>query len=210
VAAIVNAVGGRNNDGSSLPTQCNYWSNTVVLITWDDWGGWYDDVLPWRCNPGSNGTCLGYSNNTGEQNVYGFRVPLLVVSAYTPLNYISGTISQGGEGGGRYVHDFGSILNFTEYVFGQGGNPLGGAGSCGIGPCAYPYADFLAPDAYTSGNCLKSICPYALSDFFQSQARSFTLINGAKYRTDCFINTGGQGCFGNSSPMDPDDDAVSY
>src|SRR5215472_19030264 len=37
VASIVNAIG---ND-----TKCEdgrgYWSDTAILITWDDWGGWY-------------------------------------------------------------------------------------------------------------------------------------------------------------------------
>jgi phospholipase C len=36
---------------------------------------------------------------------YGFRVPLLVVSAYTPAGYIDNT-----------PHDFGSILRFIETV----------------------------------------------------------------------------------------------
>lgn len=85
VAAIINGVGGVNNDGSAFPMQCHYWGDTVVLITWDDWGGFYDDVDP---NPtGQNG---GYSNGTGQQYVYGFRVPLLVVSKYAIPGYVSG------------------------------------------------------------------------------------------------------------------------
>jgi phospholipase C len=31
VASIVNAIGGSS-----------YWGNTAIIITWDDWGGWYD------------------------------------------------------------------------------------------------------------------------------------------------------------------------
>ena len=38
---------------------------------------------------------------------YGFRVPLLVVSAYTPLGYVDNA-----------RHDFGSILRFVEQNFG--------------------------------------------------------------------------------------------
>jgi len=38
---------------------------------------------------------------------YGFRVPLLVVSAYTPMGYINNN-----------RHDFGSILRFIEQNFG--------------------------------------------------------------------------------------------
>ncbi len=55
VAAITNAIGASS-----------YWENTLVLVTWDDWGGFYDHVKP----PIDNADQLG------------FRVPLLIVSAY--------------------------------------------------------------------------------------------------------------------------------
>ncbi|HWD00109.1 MAG TPA: alkaline phosphatase family protein, partial [Candidatus Sulfopaludibacter sp.] len=35
VASIVNAIG-----------QSQYWNSTAILISWDDWGGWYDHVPP--------------------------------------------------------------------------------------------------------------------------------------------------------------------
>jgi phospholipase C len=90
VASIVNAVG-----------QSSYWNNTAVLITWDDWGGWYDHVAP-PIDP-----TYGYYQ-------LGFRVPLLVVSAYTPAGYVS-----------DQRHDFGSILRFVETVFDLGRIPPG-------------------------------------------------------------------------------------
>src|SRR5262249_38831999 len=68
-----------------------YWSNTAIIITWDDWGGWYDHVSPKVIN--------SYE--------YGFRVPLIVVSPYAKAKYISHT-----------THDFGSILKFIEVTFG--------------------------------------------------------------------------------------------
>jgi len=76
VASIVNAIG-----------NSSYWSNTVIFITWDDWGGWYDHVVPKVIN--------SYE--------YGFRVPLIVVSPYAKAQYIS-----------HATHDFGSILKFIE------------------------------------------------------------------------------------------------
>jgi phospholipase C len=87
VASVVNALG-----------NSPYWANTAIFITWDDWGGLYDHVAPpqvllncaqWGC---------GY--------VYGFRVPLIVVSPYAKAQYISTT-----------QHDFGSILKFVEGTF---------------------------------------------------------------------------------------------
>jgi phospholipase C len=81
VAAIVNAIG-----------NSPYWSNTVIFITWDDWGGWYDHVPPPKII------------NSYE---YGFRVPLIVVSPYAKAAHIS-----------HATHDFGSILKFIEEMFG--------------------------------------------------------------------------------------------
>jgi phospholipase C len=92
VASIVNAVGNstcKNADGSS------YWDSTAILITWDDWGGWYDHEPP---------TVLPSPEGAYQ---YGFRVPFLFVSAYTPPGLISNA---------RY--DFGSILRTIERNFG--------------------------------------------------------------------------------------------
>jgi len=216
VTAIVNAVGGGYTNKGKQLKDCGYWKNTVILITWDDWGGWYDHILPLNCGPGPNGTCSGYPNSTGNWYVYGFRVPLLVVSAYN----VHGTGSYKGYISGAcyppncpnkqppYVHDFGSILNFIEYAFGQNGKPLGGTG--GISP-SYPYADWYAPDGpFVCG--AKCAQPYSLGDFFNfgNQATTFTpftITNG--YGTECFIVPSGTGCFGsNFTPSDPDDDNV--
>jgi phospholipase C len=71
-----------------------YASNTAVLLTWDDWGGWYDHVAP----PAPNGVMT-----------LGFRVPLVVDSPWTPPGYVS-----------HQQHDFGSILHFIETTFGLG------------------------------------------------------------------------------------------
>jgi len=95
VASIVNAIGEspcQNSDGSS------YWNSTAILITWDDWGGFYDHEPP---------ALLSVPNQGQGDNQYGFRVPLLVVSAYTPPGYVDND-----------RHDFGSILRFVEHNFG--------------------------------------------------------------------------------------------
>lgn len=79
MTSVVNAIG-----------NSQFWSSTVILISWDDWGGWYDHVAP---------TIL----NSYE---YGFRVPLIVISPYAKSGYVS-----------HVTHDFGSFLKFTEEVF---------------------------------------------------------------------------------------------
>ena len=87
VASIVNAIG-----------NSSYWSDTAIFITWDDWGGWYDHVAP---------TVVADGTSWGSGYVYGFRVPLMVVSPYAKAAYISHT-----------THDFGSILKFIEKTYG--------------------------------------------------------------------------------------------
>ena len=89
VASIVNAIGTSN---------CGYWQDTAILITWDDWGGWYDHVPPPKVITDGTSWGSGY--------VYGFRVPSLVVSAFTDAGKVSDS-----------VHDFGSLLRFVEVNF---------------------------------------------------------------------------------------------
>ncbi len=85
VASIVDAIG-------ASP----YWKDTAIIVTWDDWGGFWDHEPP-------------LANSTGfcESYCYGFRVPMLVISAYTPAGYVDNS-----------THDFGSILHFVESNFG--------------------------------------------------------------------------------------------
>jgi phospholipase C len=95
VAAIVNAIG--NN--TACDGGIGYWKDTAIFITWDDWGGWYDHVRP-------------IFQSGANQNDYqlGFRVPLLVVSAYsTKVGYVS-----------NLEYDFGSILKAIEGIFNLG------------------------------------------------------------------------------------------
>jgi phospholipase C len=99
VASIVNAIG----TNTTCEGGQGYWSDTAIVITWDDWGGWYDHERP----PILNGVQGDYQ--------YGFRVPLIVVSAFTPKGYINNV----------KLHDFGSILRFIQNVFGLGEGSLG-------------------------------------------------------------------------------------
>lgn len=103
VASIVNAIG-----------KSPYWSSTAIFITWDDWGGWYDHVTP------------------PQYNAYelGFRVPLIVVSAYSKHGYVS-----------HVEHEFGSILRFTEESLRLGSLGYTDARSDNLSDCF----DFNAP-----------------------------------------------------------------
>jgi phospholipase C len=80
VASVVNAIG-----------KSQYWDSTAIFVIWDDWGGWFDHVVP-------------TVRNSFE---LGFRVPLIVISPYAKAGYVS-----------HKQHEFGSILKFEEETFG--------------------------------------------------------------------------------------------
>jgi phospholipase C len=48
------------------------WSSTAIFLAWDDWGGFYDHVVP----------------PSVDENGYGLRVPGLVISPYARAGYI--------------------------------------------------------------------------------------------------------------------------
>ncbi|MGB8520787.1 MAG: alkaline phosphatase family protein [Candidatus Tumulicola sp.] len=79
VASVVNAIG-----------QSQYWNSSAIVIVWDDWGGWYDDVPPPQLD------FLGL----------GIRVGCIIISPYAKNAVI------------HTQYESGSILKFVEHTFG--------------------------------------------------------------------------------------------
>lgn len=97
-----------------------FFPNTAVIVTWDDWGGFYDNYSPnpWPYHPPGN----QYSpspvspGNPNDPNEWGFRVPMIMISPYVKSQgYISST-----------KQSQGSILNFIETIFGLPSHVLHG------------------------------------------------------------------------------------
>src|SRR3989442_905271 len=72
------------------------WPNTVIFITWDDWGGWDDHVKPPLVEKWTDGT----------QFRYGSRVACLVLSPYAKAAHIS-----------HVQHSHVSLVRFCERMF---------------------------------------------------------------------------------------------
>jgi len=51
------------------------WNSTAIFLTWDDWGGFYDHVVPPRI----------------DGNGYGLRVPAMVISPWAKAGWIDHT-----------------------------------------------------------------------------------------------------------------------
>jgi len=66
------------------------WSSTAIFLAWDDWGGFYDHVVP----------------PDVDQNGYGLRVPAMVISPYARRGYID-----------HQVLSFDAYVKFIEDVF---------------------------------------------------------------------------------------------
>jgi len=71
--------------------ESKYWRDSVIFLTWDDYGGFYDHVPP------------------PEIDAYGLgpRVPMLVISPFARPNYVS-----------HYTYEFSSVLKFIEERWG--------------------------------------------------------------------------------------------
>jgi hypothetical protein len=151
--------------------------------------------LRWKCVPIS-------TEIFGCGYVSGFRVPFLVVSAYTGTlkngvnsGYVSGACQSPNcpNEAFPFKHDFGSILAFIEYNF-LGATAIGHINRSNN----YPFADNFAPDFQ------QSPLHAPLADFFPLTTprpfQTITLSPGAPSASD-FINY-------NGPILDPDNDAI--
>jgi phospholipase C len=77
--------------------QSSFWSDTAIIFTMDDFGGWYDHVPPPRQYGGTAAAPYGL----------GFRLPVLIMSPYARPGFIF-----------KEVSDHASIARFIERVFG--------------------------------------------------------------------------------------------
>ena len=79
VTGVINAV-----------MQSPEWDSTVILLAWDDWGGFYDNAAPLKI----------------DENGYGIRVPALLISPYARKGMID-----------HQTLTFDAYLKFIEDVF---------------------------------------------------------------------------------------------
>ncbi|MGI8751749.1 MAG: alkaline phosphatase family protein [Acidimicrobiales bacterium] len=80
------------------------WARTVLVLTWDEHGGYYDHVAPPAAiAPDSIAPQLAPGDQPGGYDLYGPRVPAVVVSPYARLHSVTDA-----------VHDHTSVLATIE------------------------------------------------------------------------------------------------
>ena len=83
------------------------WSKSALILTYDEGGGLYDHVLPAReVSPDGIPPALGSSDQPGDFNESGFRVPIIVISPWVRPSFVSHT-----------TRDYTSILRLIEDTF---------------------------------------------------------------------------------------------
>src|SRR5262249_34860251 len=88
--------------------QSPHWEHSLLLITFDEHGGFYDHVAPPSAVPPGDTITADYVQQGFQFDQLGVRVPAIVVSAYTPRNVIDHT-----------VYDHTSMLKTIEELFGM-------------------------------------------------------------------------------------------
>jgi phospholipase C len=84
------------------------WSSSVLFLTYDEHGGFYDGVAPPKAvAPDSIPPMFQPGDVPGGFDQYGIRVPVAVISPYSKPHYVS-----------HDVYDHTSILRFIEMRFG--------------------------------------------------------------------------------------------
>ncbi len=86
--------------------QSKLWGTSVIFITWDDWGGWYDHVDPPLKDKWTGGGPAKGPSYTNTQFSYGTRVGCLVISPYSKRAIATA------------FHSHVSVVKFCEVTFG--------------------------------------------------------------------------------------------
>jgi phospholipase C len=91
-----------------------YWEKLMLLVVFDEHGGFYDHVPPPRCVPTGDDGRYAHPNRTFQFEYLGVRVPAILASAYTPR----GMVIPGPREGGGKPFDHSSIVATVSKRFG--------------------------------------------------------------------------------------------
>jgi phospholipase C len=85
------------------------WTDSLLIISWDEHGGFYDHVHPGAAPAPADGAPVAFNQNGFNFDLYGPRVPAIVVSPLIPPNQVD-----------HRLYDHASILATLESLFAIG------------------------------------------------------------------------------------------
>ena len=97
----------------TLRNSAYYWDKTLLIITFDEHGGFYDHVSPPKAVPTGDDSHYANPQQPFKFDRLGVRVPGIVISAYTK----AGTVIDKDANGNPYVVDHTSALATVEKLF---------------------------------------------------------------------------------------------
>lgn len=92
----------------------DYWQDTMLIITFDEHGGFFDHVPPPAAVPTGDDKTYANAKNNFNFDLYGIRVPAIVISAYTQKGTVIGVDPKDA----TTIFDHTSILATVEARFG--------------------------------------------------------------------------------------------
>jgi phospholipase C len=98
----------------ALRQSTDYWDNTMLIITFDEHGGFYDHVPPPKATPPGDPSNYANSKHPFAFDLLGVRVPAIVITAYTK----PGTVIGSSASDPATIFDHTSILRTVEARFG--------------------------------------------------------------------------------------------
>ena len=120
------------------------WEKTAVFVTWDDWGGWFDHVVPPVKETWDSARAQrpedAHPEFDGDPFRFGSRVPCLVIRPYAKAGPIS-----------HQENSHVSIVKFCETIFGLPPFNQRDAGSNGMSDC-FAFTQQPLPAPHSGGS----------------------------------------------------------
>jgi len=121
------------------------WANTVLVINYDEWGGFFEHVPPRRVTAGvpigaDPSTGIDHDLDANGKVLSGFRVPCIIASPFARNRFWGGSVA-------HELYDHTSVLKMIEWRWGLAPLSARDASNAWTDPKNLAYAlDFRAPD----------------------------------------------------------------
>jgi phospholipase C len=134
------------------------WAHTVLVINYDEWGGFFEHVPPNRVTAGvpigaNPATGIDTDLDANGKVLTGFRVPCIIASPFARRRFWGGSVA-------HELYDHTSVLKMIEWRWGLEPLSARDASHARTDPMNLAYAlDFIAPDT-TVPSSVPNLAPF--------------------------------------------------